>query len=53
VAVGSERLSFPLEVVRVLNMGTRQGELLVDNVGDLYLCTANGTPGTWRQVALV
>jgi hypothetical protein len=30
----------------------RRGELLVDAVGDLYLCTANGTPGTWRKVVL-
>jgi hypothetical protein len=30
-----------------------RGEVFVDNVGDLYLCTAGGNPGTWRKVALV
>lgn len=29
-----------------------KGELLVDAAGDMFLCVANGTPGTWRQVQL-
>jgi hypothetical protein len=28
------------------------GELYVDSQGQLFLCTAAGTPGTWMQVAL-
>jgi hypothetical protein len=28
------------------------GELYVDSQGQLYLCTAPGTPGAWAQVAL-
>jgi hypothetical protein len=27
------------------------GEMLVDSQGDLFLCKASGTPGTWVQVA--
>jgi hypothetical protein len=27
-----------------------RGELVVDNTGSLFICTANGTPGTWRKV---
>jgi hypothetical protein len=29
------------------------GDLIVDSTGNLFLCTASGTPGTWRQVQLV
>jgi predicted NBD/HSP70 family sugar kinase len=29
------------------------GEMVVDANGSLFLCVAKGTPGTWRQVALV
>jgi hypothetical protein len=28
----------------------RKGELYVDAQGQLFLCTAEGTPGTWAQV---
>lgn len=28
-----------------------RGELVVDSVGSLFVCTANGTPGTWRKVS--
>ncbi|MEO1055997.1 MAG: hypothetical protein AAFY28_03705 [Actinomycetota bacterium] len=27
-----------------------QGELDVDQIGDVWYCTADGTPGTWRKV---
>lgn len=27
-----------------------RGELWLDNLGDLYLCKADGTPGGWRKV---
>lgn len=27
------------------------GEMIVDSTGDLWLCTAAGTPGTWRKLA--
>jgi hypothetical protein len=27
------------------------GEMMVDQVGDLYLCKATGTPGKWVKVA--
>jgi hypothetical protein len=27
-----------------------RGELVLDDNGDLWLCTASGTPGTWRQL---
>jgi hypothetical protein len=30
-----------------------RGEISVDNAGDVFVCTAAGTPGTWRQVAFV
>jgi hypothetical protein len=26
------------------------GEMIRDGVGDMYICTASGTPGTWRKV---
>ncbi len=28
-----------------------QGEQIRDNAGDLYICIASGSPGTWRKVA--
>lgn len=28
-----------------------KGEQMRDSAGDLYLCVADGTPGTWRRVA--
>jgi hypothetical protein len=32
--------------------GTHQkGELYLDSTGSLFVCTANGTPGSWRQVS--
>jgi hypothetical protein len=31
----------------------QRGELLVDARGKPWLCTKSGTPGTWRQLALV
>jgi hypothetical protein len=27
------------------------GELYLDKVGGLYICTVAGTPGTWRKVS--
>jgi hypothetical protein len=30
----------------------RQGELYIDNQGHLFLCLADGTPGTWKEVVL-
>src|SRR5262249_24419897 len=30
----------------------QRGELYVDSVGHLFLCLADGTPGTWREVML-
>jgi hypothetical protein len=27
------------------------GELLVDSYGNFWMCTATGTPGTWRKIA--
>jgi hypothetical protein len=30
----------------------QRGELYVDSQGHLFLCLADGTPGTWREVAL-
>jgi hypothetical protein len=29
-----------------------KGTLIVDSTGALWLCTANGTPGTWKKVSL-
>jgi hypothetical protein len=29
-----------------------RGELVVDSAGNLYLCTADGTPGTWVRLNL-
>ena len=29
-----------------------QGEIYVDQKGSVFVCTASGSPGTWRQVAL-
>ena len=29
------------------------GELVIDANGDFFVCTAAGTPGTWRQLAFV
>jgi hypothetical protein len=26
------------------------GEMIRDGLGDMYICTASGTPGTWRKV---
>lgn len=32
--------------------GTHErGELIVDSAGNLFICTANGTPGTWKKVS--
>ncbi|MEJ7584088.1 MAG: hypothetical protein WKF43_08360 [Acidimicrobiales bacterium] len=30
-----------------------QGELVIDSAGDMFVCTAAGTPGTWRKVQFV
>ena len=30
----------------------QRGELVVDSAGQLFLCVAGGSPGTWRQVVL-
>jgi hypothetical protein len=27
-----------------------RGDLLIDHTGTLWLCTATGTPGTWRRI---
>jgi hypothetical protein len=27
-----------------------KGEIYLDSAGTLFVCTANGTPGTWRTV---
>jgi hypothetical protein len=29
-----------------------RGELFLDKNGALFLCTASGSPGTWKQVAV-
>ena len=29
--------------------GHKQGDIVIDNVGAMFLCTASGTPGTWVQ----
>jgi hypothetical protein len=29
----------------------QQGELYLDSAGTLFICTASGTPGTWRKVS--
>lgn len=31
----------------------QRGEMYVDGAGSLFVCTASGTPGTWRQVQLM
>ncbi|MCU1455655.1 MAG: hypothetical protein JWN46_3801 [Acidimicrobiales bacterium] len=30
----------------------RRGDLVVDNTGSMFLCTASGTPGTWVKVSV-
>jgi hypothetical protein len=30
----------------------QRGELICDALGALYVCTANGTPGTWRRITV-
>mgnify|MGYP000956422285 CR=1 FL=1 len=29
-----------------------KGELVVDSAGSLFICTATGTPGTWKKVTV-
>jgi hypothetical protein len=28
-----------------------KGEIYMDSAGTLFVCTANGTPGTWKKVS--
>jgi hypothetical protein len=49
----------PLQLVPALGPGAplpssgshTQGEVYVDSSGDVFVCTSNGTPGTWRKVS--
>jgi hypothetical protein len=52
-ATGTGRLwQFPTVAVGAPTTGSYlKGEQLRDANGDLYICVATGTPGTWRKVA--
>ena len=51
VAGGGGRIQQALRTLGAPTVGTYgAGEQIRDAAGDMYICIANGTPGTWRKV---